>query len=58
MYQLTMILAAGTILIIGFCKKIQDYFGNRFILPSKPLVEKEALVSCEKVREFKKWMDK
>jgi DNA-binding LytR/AlgR family response regulator len=38
--------------------KIDDYFGNRLILQLKPLVDKEALVSREKVTDFKKWMGK
>lgn len=38
--------------------KIEDYFGNRLILQLKPAVDKEALVSREKVSEFKKWMGK
>jgi two-component system response regulator LytT len=38
--------------------KIDDYFGNRLILQLKPSVDKEALVSREKVTEFKKWMGK
>lgn len=38
--------------------KIDDYFGNRLILQLKPQVEKEALVSREKVTDFKKWMGK
>lgn len=38
--------------------KIDDYFGNRLILALKPDVEKEALVSREKVTEFKRWMGK
>jgi two-component system, LytTR family, response regulator LytT len=38
--------------------KIDDYFGNRLILGLKPEVDKEALVSREKVTEFKKWMGK
>jgi two-component system, LytTR family, response regulator LytT len=38
--------------------KIDDYFGNRLILGLKPAVDKEALVSREKVTEFKKWMGK
>lgn len=38
--------------------KIDDYFGNRLILALKPAVDKEALVSREKVTEFKKWMGK
>lgn len=38
--------------------KIDEYFGNRLILGLKPPVEKEALVSREKVTDFKKWMGK
>lgn len=38
--------------------KIDDYFGNRLILSLKPAVDKESLVSREKVTEFKKWMGK
>ncbi len=38
--------------------KIEDYFGNRLILGLKPAVDKESLVSREKVTEFKKWMGK
>ena len=38
--------------------KIEDYFGNRLILQLKPEVDKEALVSREKVTDFKKWMGK
>ncbi len=38
--------------------QIHDYFGNRLILTLKPAVDKEALVSREKVTDFKKWMGK
>jgi two-component system response regulator LytT len=38
--------------------QIHDYFGNRLLLHLKPAVDKEALVSREKVTEFKKWMGK
>jgi len=38
--------------------QINEYFGNRLILHLKPPVDKEALVSREKVTEFKKWMGK
>lgn len=38
--------------------QIHDYFGNRLLLHLKPTVDKEALVSREKVTEFKKWMGK
>jgi len=39
-------------------EKIDEYFGNRLILQLKPAVDKEALVSREKVTDFKKWMGK
>lgn len=38
--------------------QIHDYFGNRLLLHLKPSVDKEALVSREKVSDFKKWMGK
>ncbi len=38
--------------------QIQDYFGNRLILQLNPKIDKEALVSREKVSEFKNWMGK
>ena len=38
--------------------QIHDYFGNRLILELKPLLEKDAIVSREKVNDFKKWMGK
>jgi two-component system, LytTR family, response regulator LytT len=43
---------------ISSVDKIDDYFGNRLILGLKPTVDKEALVSREKVTDFKKWMGK
>jgi DNA-binding LytR/AlgR family response regulator len=43
---------------IDSVEKIDDYFGNRVILGLQPVVEKEAIVSREKVTEFKKWMGK
>jgi two-component system response regulator LytT len=43
---------------VNSIEKIDDYFGNRLILGLKPVVEKEALVSREKVTEFKNWMGK
>ena len=43
---------------VNSIEKIDDYFGNRLILGLKPAVEKEALVSREKVTEFKTWMGK
>jgi DNA-binding LytR/AlgR family response regulator len=38
--------------------RIDDYFGNRLILGLRPAVDKEALVSREKVTDFKKWLGK
>jgi DNA-binding LytR/AlgR family response regulator len=37
-------------------EQIQPYFGNRLSLTLRPAFEKEALVSREKVSEFKDWM--
>jgi DNA-binding LytR/AlgR family response regulator len=38
--------------------QIHDYFGNRLLLHLNPSVDKEVLVSREKVMDFKKWMGK
>src|SRR5215213_11310010 len=38
--------------------QIHDYFGNRLILHLKPDSEKEAIVSREKVSDFKNWLGK
>ncbi len=38
--------------------QIHDYFGNRLMLQLKPETEKEAIVSREKVSEFKTWLGK
>jgi DNA-binding LytR/AlgR family response regulator len=38
--------------------QIHEYFGNRLLLTLKPATEKEAIVSREKVGDFKKWMGK
>ncbi|HTN06981.1 LytTR family DNA-binding domain-containing protein [Agriterribacter sp.] len=43
---------------IGCIDQIHDYFGNRLILHLSPGVDKEAIVSREKVTDFKKWMGK
>lgn len=43
---------------IGCVEQIHDYFGNRLMLQLKPVVDKEALVSREKVTDFKKWLGK
>lgn len=39
-------------------KQIQPYYGNRLSLVLNPAIEKEALVSREKVSDFKLWMGK
>jgi len=38
--------------------QIHDYFGNRLLLDLKPETDKEAIVSREKVTEFKTWLGK
>jgi two-component system, LytTR family, response regulator LytT len=38
--------------------QIHDYFGNRLMLQLKPETDKEAIVSREKVTEFKNWLGK
>jgi DNA-binding LytR/AlgR family response regulator len=43
---------------VGCIDKIEEYFGNRLILSLRPALDKEALVSREKVTDFKKWMGK
>ena len=43
---------------IACIDQIHDYFGNRLLLHLKPAVDKEAIVSREKVADFKKWMGK
>ena len=43
---------------INSIDQIHDYFGNRLLLHLKPAVDKEAIVSREKVTEFKVWMGK
>ena len=48
----------GVIVTHGAVETIQPYFGNRLALGLKPAFEKEALVSREKVSDFKVWMGK
>src|SRR3990170_1822683 len=43
---------------VNSVEQIHDYFGNRLLLYLKPPTDKEALVSREKVTEFKKWLGK
>lgn len=47
-------------LIVTFSaiEKMEDYFGNRMTLKLKPAFDKEAIVSREKVSDFKRWMGK
>ncbi len=46
------------ILTIASISKMDDYFGNRLMLQLKPEIDREVLVSREKVTAFKKWMGK
>lgn len=48
----------GLIISHGAVEQIQPYFGNRLALTLRPAYDKEALVSREKVSDFKKWMGK
>lgn len=48
----------GLIITHQAVEQIQPYFGNRLSLTLKPAFDKEALVSREKVSEFKVWMGK
>lgn len=43
---------------VNSVSQIHEYFGNRLMLNLKPEVDKEAIVSREKVADFKKWMGK
>jgi two-component system, LytTR family, response regulator LytT len=43
---------------VNSVEQIHDYFGNRLLLYLRPTTDKEALVSREKVTEFKKWLGK
>ncbi|GAA4467124.1 LytTR family DNA-binding domain-containing protein [Nibrella saemangeumensis] len=48
----------GLIVTHDAVDQIQPYFGNRLALTLRPPYEKEALVSREKVSDFKTWMGK
>ncbi|GAB2540225.1 LytR/AlgR family response regulator transcription factor [Spirosoma aerophilum] len=48
----------GVIVTHQAVEQIQPYFGNRLALVLRPVFEKEALVSREKVSDFKQWMGK
>jgi two-component system response regulator LytT len=43
---------------VNSVSQIHDYFGNRLMLQLKPDADKEALVSREKVSDFKEWLGK
>ncbi|MEP7319072.1 MAG: LytTR family DNA-binding domain-containing protein [Panacibacter sp.] len=43
---------------VASVEQIHEYFGNRLLLYLKPAVDKEAIISREKVTDFKKWMGK
>jgi two-component system, LytTR family, response regulator LytT len=43
---------------VNSVSQIHDYFGNRLLLHLKPESEKEAIVSREKVTDFKTWLGK
>ncbi len=46
----------GFLVSIRCIDQIHDYFGNRLKLLIKPATAKEAIVSREKVTDFKKWL--
>lgn len=46
------------IITVSAVAKISDYFGNRLVLQLKPEIDREVLVSREKVMAFKKWLGK
>jgi len=48
----------GFLVAVKSIDQINDYFGNRLKLNLKPNIDKEALVSREKVTQFKEWMGK
>ncbi|MGV3601374.1 MAG: LytR/AlgR family response regulator transcription factor [Dyadobacter fermentans] len=48
----------GIILTHSCVAQIQPYFNNRLSLTLKPSYEKEAIVSRDRVNDFKKWMGK
>lgn len=43
---------------VNSVSQIHDYFGNRLMLQLKPESDKEAIVSREKVSDFKNWLGK
>lgn len=51
-------ISRGLIVTHQAVEQMQPYFGSRLALTLAPPFEKEALVSREKVNDFKKWMGK
>lgn len=51
-------ISRGVIVTHQAIEQIQPYFGNRLSLTLRPIFDKEAIVSREKVSDFKKWMGK
>ena len=43
---------------IDCVRKIQPYFNNRLVLQTQPISKIEAIVSRERVRNFKEWVDR
>jgi len=43
---------------VNSVNQIHDYFGNRLMLQLRPETDKEAIVSREKVTDFKNWLGK
>src|SRR5689334_5373188 len=43
---------------VNSVSQIHDYFGNRLLLNLRPETDKEAIVSREKVTDFKNWLGK
>lgn len=39
-------------------QEVQDYFGNRYMLSMKPAADEEAIVSRDRVADFKQWLGK
>lgn len=56
----TQFFRAGRAIIVSIesVAQMEPYFGNRLALKLKPAFDKEALVSREKVNDFKVWMGK
>jgi two-component system response regulator LytT len=48
----------GAIVTHAAVEQIQPYFGNRLALVLRPVFDREALVSRERVSDFKHWMGK